>query len=155
MTTVQKGNIEHISNDERISITADSNNIIEYSRIYRISSSTPGKDIVYPFSDHVGDITCTLDTDYSSNSRTGAIVINFINPVTDFTPNSRIAYLIVSNNFVTKPKVYLTMYSAPAEITAGEYPFYWVETFVNGFNINASTLPASGQSIKLFYVFEE
>lgn len=151
---IQKGDIEHRSNNEIILITADNNNIKEYSRVYRISSSTPNKDIVYAAANYGPHITCSLDSDYNSNSRSGAIIINFVDVIPDFVTNSVILVLAFSNFFDNKPKVHLTMYSPPAEITTGVYPYYWVIPTTEYFSIYMTEPPVPGQTIKFFYTCE-
>lgn len=150
---IENGDIIHASNKEVISISANSKNSLLFSNIGKISSITSGLGIPVAGST-TGYTTCQLDTNYSSNDRSGAVIITWTNTGVFSSAVAR-GTLTFNTPYSNAPKVIITPYDQLAITGAGTQLHYYVKTTTTGFGIFTNTDAATGQVEKFFYIVEE
>lgn len=147
---IQNGDVTHAANKEIINISANDNNILNYSRIFRINSSTPNQDTVIPISNYDPDITVSCSSE--SNSRSGKITINFVDTII-LNPEVSIATIPFEVPFDHEPKVIISQCSAPA-YNGANHPVYWAIGSVGQLDIYMDDTPTNGQSVSFYYIVE-
>lgn len=150
---IQNGDIIHAANKEIITISANSKNSLSFYNIGKISSSTPNLGTPTTTTT-TGYTTIEFDTNYSSNDRSGAVIITWTGTgsFSSSVPRGSVVFNTIYSN---PPKVTITPYDSLATTGGGTQLHYYVKTSITGFGIYTNNDAASGQVEKFFYIVEE
>ena len=150
---VQTGDIVHVANKEIINISSNPNNFLAISNIGKISSITSGLNVPVT-SSSTSYTSCSLDTNYSSNDRSGAVIITWTGTGI-FSSSVPRGSVVFSNRYTNIPKVTITPYDSLAITGGGNQLHYYVKTTATGFGIYTNNDGDIGQIEKFFYIVEE
>lgn len=150
---VQNGDIIHVANREIITISSNPKNSLSIYNIGKISSITDGLGVPTTTTT-TGYTTCELDTNYSSNSRSGAVIITWTD-TGSFNAAVPRGSIVFDTRYTNIPKVIITPYDSLAVTGGGTQLHYYVKTTVTGFGIYTNNDGAVGQVEKFFYIVEE